>query len=64
MVSIGESIPVQNCNHGKADSRIVVHVLHAVKQEEQTIYVADTDVIVILAGIFHDLVATQNLADI
>ena len=32
VVSIGESIPVQNCNHEKADTRIVLHVLHALKQ--------------------------------
>ena len=32
MVAIGESIPVKNCNHEKADTRIVVHVLHALRQ--------------------------------
>ena len=68
MVSISESIPGQNCNHEKPDTRIMVHnhMLHALKQGENTIYVrtVDTDVIVILAGIFHDLVATQHLADI
>ena len=44
----------------------MVHVLHALKQGEQTICVrtVDTDVVVILAGTFHDLVATQPLADI
>ena len=52
MVSIGESIPVQNCNHEKADTRIVVHVLHALKQGKQAIYVhtVETDVVVIIAG--------------
>ena len=57
---------MQNCNHEEADTRIVVHVLHALKQGEQTICVrtVDTDVVVILAGTFHDLVATQPLADI
>ena len=60
MVSIGESIPVQNSrpNHEKVD---VVHVLHALKQGKQNIYVhtVDTDFVVIIAGIFHNLVATQ-----
>ena len=37
VVSIGESIPVQNCNHDKANTRIVVHVLHALIQGQQTI---------------------------
>ena len=52
VVSIGENIPVQNCNHEKADTRIVVHVLHALKQGKQTIYVhtVDTDVVVIIAA--------------
>ena len=66
VVCIGDSIPMQNCNHEEADTRIVVHVLHALKQGEQTICVrtVDTDVVVILAGTFHDLVATQPLTDI
>ena len=31
VVCIGDSIPMQNCNHEAADTRIVVHVLHALK---------------------------------
>ena len=52
VVFIGESIPVQNCNQEKADTRIVVHLLHALKQGKHTIYVhtVDTDVVVIIAG--------------
>ena len=66
VVCIGDSILMQNCNHEEADTRNVVHVLHALKQGEQTICVrtVDTDVVVILAGTFQDLVATQPLADI
>ena len=66
VVSIGETIPGQNFNHEKADTRIVVHVLPALKQGDQTIYVriVDTEVVVILAGVFHDLVAGQHLIDI
>ena len=64
VVSIGESIHVQNCNHEKEDTMIVVHVLHALKQGEQTIYVhtIETDVVVIIAGML--MVATQHLDDI
>ena len=43
VVSIGETIPGQNFNHEKADTRIVVHVLHALKQGDQTIYVRTVD---------------------
>ena len=65
-VSIGESSPMQTCSHEEADTIIVVHLLHSLKQGEHTIYVriVDPDVVVILAGTFHDLVATQPLGDI
>jgi len=44
---------------------VVVHVQHAVEQGGKTIHVrtADTDVVVILVGVFHELTATQPLAD-
>ena len=66
VVCIGDIIPMQKCNHEEADTSIAVHVLHALKQGEQTICVrtVDTDVVVIVAGTFHDLGATQPLADI
>ena len=65
-VFIGETVPGQKFNHEKADTRIVVHVLHALKQGDQTIYVrtVDTEVVVILDGVFHDLVSGQHLVDI
>ena len=59
----GENIPGQNFNHVKACGS----VMHALKQGEQTIYVRTVDtevVVVILAGVFHDLVAGQHLVDI
>ena len=37
VVCIGDSIPMQNCYHEEADTRSMVHVLHALKQGEQTI---------------------------
>lgn len=45
------------CNHEEADSRIVVHVRHALEGGAESIVVrtVDTDVIVILVGKFHDL---------
>ena len=63
VVSIGENIPGQNFNHVKACGS----VMHALKQGEQTIYVRTVDtevVVVILAGVFHDMVAGQHLVDI
>ena len=55
-----------DCNHEEADTRIVVHILHALEQGMKTVKVrtVDTDVVVILAGAFHELLVTQPLADI
>ena len=55
-----------NCIHEEADTRIVVHIAHALEQGAKTIYVrtVDTDVVVILAGAFFDLIVTQRLASI
>ena len=57
---------MQDCNHEEADTRIVVHIQHALQQGMKTIEVqtVDTDVVVILVGVFYDLHAIQPLADI
>ena len=34
VISVGFSIPMQNCNHEEADINIVVHVMHALEQGE------------------------------
>lgn len=46
-----------NCNHEEADTRVVVHTVLVVKQGMKTVkeHTLDTDVVVILAGIFYDL---------
>ena len=66
VVSIGASTPMKNCNHEEADTRVVVHIVHALEQGARTIQVCtvDTDFVAILAGTFHDLIATHPLADI
>ena len=46
VVCIGDSIPMQNCNHEEADTRIVVHVLHALKQGSRpSVYVLSTQML-------------------
>ena len=62
VVSIGASTPMKNCNHEEADTRVVVHTVHALEQGAKTIQVRT--IVVILAGTFHDLIATHPLADI
>ena len=46
-----------DCDHEEADSRIVVHILHTLEQNANTVQVrtVDTDVLVILIGKFHDI---------
>ena len=55
-----------NCNHEEADTRIVVHIHHALQQGMKKVEVrsVDTDVIVILIGVFYELLKTPSSADI
>jgi len=54
---------MEDCNHKEADTRIVVHAQHALQQGMKTITV-DTNVVVILVGLFYDLNSVQPLVDI
>ena len=55
-----------NCNHEEADTRIVVHIHHALQQgmKKVEVHFVDTDVIVILIGVFYKLLKTLSSADI
>ena len=55
-----------NCNHEEADTRMVIHILHALEQGLKKIQVrtVDIDVIVILIGALFELTITQPFADI
>ncbi|CAB3981604.1 Hypothetical predicted protein, partial [Paramuricea clavata] len=66
VLSISSGSPMQSCNHEEADTRVVVHILHALEHGERTVLVrtVDTDVVVILVGTFHNLAAVQPLLDI
>ena len=67
VVSVGNNNPaMSSCNHEEADTRLVVHILHALEQGVKRIEVrtVDTDVIVILVGAFVALTRAQRLADI
>ncbi len=49
---------MEDCDHEEADSRLCLHVHDALKGGATTVLVrtVDTDVVVILVGVFHDLV--------
>lgn len=66
MVSLGSQFIMGQCNHKEADTRIIVHVRHALEGGAESILVrtVDTDVIVILVGKLHDLLACSKRAQV
>ena len=51
VLSISSGIPMPSCNHEETDTRVVVHVLHALEQGQKTVlvhaYCGHTDVVAI-----------------
>ena len=67
MISIGSDRSMPECNHEEADTRIVVHILHAIQDNEAKsvlVRTVDTDVLVILIGTFQHLRAIQPDLDL
>lgn len=64
--STGTNYHMQACNHEEADTRIVIHLQDALDNGATTCLVCtvDTDVIVIIAGQFYDLLQQHPSADI
>ena len=54
------------CNHEEADTRVVQHVLHALQSGFVSVLVrtVDTDVVVVLVGMYNRLIADKPGADI
>jgi hypothetical protein len=65
VVTVGSNIPditIADCNHEEADTRIIPHVVHAIRIGQATtvmVRTVDTDVIVILVGKLHYLRAVK-----
>ncbi len=62
VICIGAERFMPECSHEEADTRIVVHIRHAVQTEQtKTVLVrmVDTDVVVILVGKFKYLKSIQ-----
>lgn len=54
-----------NCNHEEADTRIVVHLVHALGTSDTALVrTVDTDVVVILVGKFADMLEVNSAADV
>jgi len=60
------SSDVQRCDHEAADTRIVLHVQHVLDKGCKQVFVrtVDTDVLVILIGLFPDMIASYPSAAI
>ncbi len=65
-MSVGSTYTMSQCNHEEADTRIVVHVRHALEGGAESVLVrtVDTDVVVILIGKLHDLLAYNQNANV
>ncbi len=67
VVSKGDrSCQMSTCNHEEADTRIFVHISHALEQGMKSIKVhtVDTDVVAILVGAYFNLTLTEAQVDI
>jgi len=66
VVSLGSEHAVGQCNHEEADTRVAVHVRHALERgaESALVRTVDTDVVVILVGKIHDLLACNQLSKV
>jgi len=62
VISVNSNIPMSDCTHEEADTRVVIHVLHALHNGARTIEVntVDTDIVVILLGQFHEFLKVRE----
>ena len=61
----GNDPPMDQCNHEEADTRVVVHLLHALQTSSLgMVHTGDTDVVVILLSNFHHIKALNPAAEI
>ena len=62
---VGNSPPMDQCNHEEADTRVLVHFLHALQSSSLgMVYTGDTDVVVLLLSNFHHIKALNPAAEI
>ena len=57
---------MNECNHEEADTRLVIHIKHGLSEGMNNFVVSscDTDVIVILLGVYHQLRSAHDFSDI
>ena len=65
VLNAGNGPPMGRCNHEEADTRILVHLLHALQYSSLgMVYTGDTDVVVILLCNFHHIKAVNPESEI
>lgn len=66
VVSRGSEDVLGQCNHEEADTRIVFHLRHCLERGTESILVrtVDIDVVVILVGKLHELLAYNQLSKV
>uniref|UniRef100_UPI00358E15C1 uncharacterized protein n=1 Tax=Myxine glutinosa TaxID=7769 RepID=UPI00358E15C1 len=65
VLNAGNGPPMGRCNHEEADTRVLVHLLHALQYSSLgMVYTGDTDVVVILLCNFHHIKAVNPESDI
>jgi hypothetical protein len=65
-VKTNHCVKMPDCNHEEADTRILVHLIHALEQGAKFIQVrtVDTDIVIILIGKFHEISSSFPVQDI
>ena len=63
--SSSKSSDMQRCDHEETDTRIAVHVLHALNKgyNQVLIRTLDTDVVVVMIGLFNELLSLHPSAN-
>ena len=66
VITKGSAKPMLDCTHGEADTRVIVHLLHALENERNKIEVrtVETDIVVLLIGQFFEMQARYPQVDI
>ena len=57
VINVGEGPPMTDCLHEEADTRVIVHLVHAINSGMKSVLfkTGDTDVVAILCGQYHRL---------
>lgn len=63
VINVGNGPPMTDCNHEEADTRVIVHLLHAVNTGlgHVLIHTGDTDVVAILCGQFNRIRQPEHI---